>query len=85
MASNRAVENVADERHTPSIANPMTSSEVVWCVRAEIHLTKIARMIAVSKIRNSAYLCSPAARWPSSAGSAPRSQHGATSRTSNGA
>ena len=36
------VENVSDERHTLSIANPMTSSEVVWSVRAEVHLTKIA-------------------------------------------
>jgi hypothetical protein len=38
-----------------------------------------------SEIRNSAYLCRPSARSLSSAGSAPRSQHGATSRTSNGA
>jgi hypothetical protein len=36
------VENVADERHTLSIANPMTSPEVVWSVRAEIHVTRIA-------------------------------------------
>jgi hypothetical protein len=36
------VENVADERHTLSIANPMATSEVVWSVRAEVHLTRIA-------------------------------------------
>jgi hypothetical protein len=36
------VENVADECHTLSKINTMTSPEVVWSVRAEIHLTKIA-------------------------------------------
>jgi hypothetical protein len=36
------VKNVADERQTLSVVNPMTSSEVVWRVRAEVHLTKIA-------------------------------------------
>lgn len=38
----RWVENVSDERHTLPIPDPMTSSEVVWGVRAEVHLTKIA-------------------------------------------
>ena len=36
------VENVADECHTLPVVNTMTSSEVIWSVRAEVHLTKIA-------------------------------------------
>ena len=37
------VENVADERHALSIANPMILSEEVWSIRAKVHLTKIAK------------------------------------------
>ena len=35
-------ENVADECHTLPKVNTMSLSEVVWSVRAEVHLAKIA-------------------------------------------
>jgi hypothetical protein len=36
------IDNIAYKRHAVAIMNPMTLSEVVWGVRAEVHLTEIA-------------------------------------------
>jgi hypothetical protein len=42
ILSHPRIANIADKRHTLAKANPMTLSEVVWSVRAEVHLTEIA-------------------------------------------